>query len=826
MAWLVAATCSCDFAARGQAAAAAFSIDSSGGPKDFVDARAEWTRLSKAGEHVDGLSRAMHQLERMSGDERRYDDSMRREMAILALTSLKHIAAAEGANETYDRLASELHDRMETLRGGDREHADTAIAYATYWTESSRPGIGLPYLLTAAQLHERVGATFMLIADYQGVSVCLAQMGRHEEALNAERKAKRLAESYFVEPGVRPSRDDEWMQYVSFIEQWMERAAQPGEGDELWRLWEKLRPIDERYYPKPTLYLSPLTPAELLAAAGDGERAERLIVLAEKVAQRFAKPGEFESDLTCRRATVTHLLGKSAAALPHFERCHALMRAKRARPDPGLEFRYGEALEATGKFAEAVAAYRNSLVRLEEVRSSFELRDRTTFFETPAAERYWAVTRSLARLAAQETGAARRTRVVAGLRSVDGFKARQLTELTGRSGAGSDLELEEALTPQEALLVYVMTKRELIVLGITRDAEVAALVPLPNDLRRNLRALSGNLASPTKPRAELERDVVRLSAPFLEPVASLVREKQRLIVVPDGELALLPFDLLSLATDSYVPVHERHEVSLVPALAFLGSRNRGMGTGFWGLGDPVYSARAPAAILRGSQPKQVDASRIREYFAPLPETRREVEAIARLFPGEHRIVLGKEATETSVQQANLAQYKFLHFATHGVVGNDLPNLSEPALILSEEQGHDGYLTSTEVEQLRLQADLTVLSACKTGDGEIVTGEGVLGMGRAFLTAGSKSVLVSLWSVDSAATEALMVRFYEHLRRGERPAQALRGAKAELRQDSGDTSAQRQLVFKPTSGSGAAAEVSRADWQHPFYWAAFTLFGRP
>ena len=137
------------------------------------------------------------------------------------------------------------------------------------------------------------------------------------------------------------------------------------------------------------------------------------------------------------------------------------------------------------------------------------------------------------------------------------------------------------------------------------------------------------------------------------------------------------------------------------------------------------------------------------------------------------------------------------------LGGEVPGVGEPALVLGEEPNEDGFLTSSEVGKLKIGAELTVLSACNTGSGEFVTGEGVMGMSRAFLAAGSRSVVVSLWPVASKQTERLMVDFYRHLRGGKPAAEALRAAKLDLIEQARKT------------GSIEA---------HPFFWAPFILLG--
>ena len=188
---------------------------------------------------------------------------------------------------------------------------------------------------------------------------------------------------------------------------------------------------------------------------------------------------------------------------------------------------------------------------------------------------------------------------------------------------------------------------------------------------------------------------------------------------------------------------------------------------------------------------------IETYFDQLPGTRKEVGKIAEMFPGKKvRALYDKEATESAVKTEDLQNYRYIHLATHGILGGEVPGIGEPALVFAGESGEDGLLLASEAEKLKLKADMTILSACKTGSGHYVTGEGVLGMGRSFLLAGSSSVVVSLWSVADEETAALMVALYRHRQAGKSPADALRLAALEVR----------------TSNP------------HPFYWAAFIVIG--
>jgi CHAT domain-containing protein len=147
---------------------------------------------------------------------------------------------------------------------------------------------------------------------------------------------------------------------------------------------------------------------------------------------------------------------------------------------------------------------------------------------------------------------------------------------------------------------------------------------------------------------------------------------------------------------------------------------------------------------------------------------------------------------------NLGDYSKIVFATHGYFGKGLPGINEPVLVFTlVPPGTDGYLRMSEVMGLRMNADVVALTACQTGLGKTISGEGTMGMGRAFQYAGAKSVLMSLWSVDEAASINLVESFFGHLRDGKNKTESLRLARDGIR---------------------------KAGYDHPFFWSAFILVG--
>ncbi|HYE74233.1 MAG TPA: CHAT domain-containing protein, partial [Blastocatellia bacterium] len=187
---------------------------------------------------------------------------------------------------------------------------------------------------------------------------------------------------------------------------------------------------------------------------------------------------------------------------------------------------------------------------------------------------------------------------------------------------------------------------------------------------------------------------------------------------------------------------------------------------------------------------------------PLPFSGQEAKAIEALTrPQERQVWTGLAASRATVLKANLSQYRILHFATHGLLNSQTPELSGLVLSLFDEKGaeQNGILQLHEIYNLKLNAELVVLSACETALGKEIRGEGHIGMTRGFMYAGATRVLASLWKVNDEATRDLMKLFYEKLLREKlRPAAALRAAQIEMRK--------------------------QKRWQSPYFWGAFVLQG--
>ncbi len=318
-----------------------------------------------------------------------------------------------------------------------------------------------------------------------------------------------------------------------------------------------------------------------------------------------------------------------------------------------------------------------------------------------------------------------------------------------------------------------------------------------------------------------------LSRMLLGPATSQLAAK-RLVIVAPGVLAYLPFASLPVAED-HLPLVATHEIVNLPSASVLSAvRHETEGRKpasktIAVLADPVFErsdprvgrgvARAKAAAettlavtaensVLTQAIRNVNPSSTRAGLSRLAFSRQEADAIFAFASRQ----TGFKATDFNASRATaisqqLADYRILHFATHGLLNNEHPELSGLVFSLVDETGRaeDGFLRLHEVFNLKLNADLVVLSACETGLGKEIKGEGLIGLTRGFMYAGAPRVVTSLWNVDDLATAELMRLFYRGmLQESLRPAAALRAAQYEL-------SRQKR-------------------WSSPYFWAGFVLQG--
>ncbi|MEW5974218.1 MAG: CHAT domain-containing protein [Acidobacteriota bacterium] len=420
---------------------------------------------------------------------------------------------------------------------------------------------------------------------------------------------------------------------------------------------------------------------------------------------------------------------------------------------------------------------------------------------------------------------------------------------------------KEVLDPDSLLLEYLMGEERSFLWALTPMSLTSYVLPpraeLEPQARRVYDLLTARNRRPgetpgqrTERLAQAEAEYLRatgiLSGSLLGPVAALLPGK-RLIIVSEGALQYIPFGVLPTpggaesgsgrdnneqSKEEAVPLIAEHEVVNLPSASVLAVLRRELKgrprapKEVAVLADPVFRADDPRLKLRqprmnpesgGVQPVAaagqgqgnlgLDVTRSAEEsgvsdFRRLRFSRQEADAIAALVPAQKSLrAVDFEASRVTATSPDLGRYGVVHIATHGLLNNRHPELSGVVLSLVDEAGRpqDGFMRLHEIYNLRLGADLVVLSACQTALGSQFKGEGLVGLTRGFMYAGAPRVMASLWSVDDRATAELMKRFYERLLRDqERPAAALRAAQVSMWKEK--------------------------RWRPPYFWAGFAMQG--
>jgi CHAT domain-containing protein/Tfp pilus assembly protein PilF len=378
------------------------------------------------------------------------------------------------------------------------------------------------------------------------------------------------------------------------------------------------------------------------------------------------------------------------------------------------------------------------------------------------------------------------------------------------------LLLEYSLgTPHSYLWVVSQTGLKSFALPAAKEINQAA--------QRFIEVLHGStdFYSSDEPQAQTDNIVAnawRLSTLLLGPVASQLGEK-RLVIVADDILQAVPFAALpdisvgKPGAANLQPLILRHEIVSAPSLSTLATlhtetnENKSWSKELFVLADPVFYGddermKPTAQNERKQQSSPVKIKRNGKQLERLKGSRTEAEGIRSLLPAiKVTTAMDFDASRSFLSSVDLGQYRYVHFATHGLIDTRRPELTSIVLSLVDETGapQDGFYRAHEVYNLRLGADLVVLSACDTGSGKIVKGEGLIGLTRGFMYAGAKRVMVSLWAITDESTPDLMVSFYKKIiLEGKRPAEALRAAQIEMWK--GDK------------------------WKAPHYWAGFVLQG--
>jgi CHAT domain-containing protein/predicted DNA-binding protein YlxM (UPF0122 family) len=417
---------------------------------------------------------------------------------------------------------------------------------------------------------------------------------------------------------------------------------------------------------------------------------------------------------------------------------------------------------------------------------------------------------------------------------------------------------QQVLDPETLLLEYSLGENASYLFVVSRTSITSHRLPKRAEIEAATRRVRELLTAPqpqpgdteAKYQARLKEakegywpQAAELSRMVLGPVASQLGKK-RLAIVADGVLQYIPFAAIPEPSSGNEggrnsgaepqPLFVEHEIVSLPSASTLATLRRETAgrkpaeKSLAVLADPVFTGddtrvrqdvgKADAkekTRSAGSDETDIVSLQMtrsgRETgvigaeagFGRLLSTRREAAAISALVPDLDRMqALDFDASRTTALRPELGEYRIVHFATHGLLNNIHPELSGIVLSLVDKEGQpqDGFLRLQDIYNLKLSAELVTLSACQTGLGKEIKGEGLIGLARGFMYAGAPRIVASLWKVDDRATSELMKRFYQGMLGPEalRPAGALRQAQLSI--------------------------WKQKQWREPYYWAAFVLQG--
>jgi CHAT domain-containing protein len=408
-------------------------------------------------------------------------------------------------------------------------------------------------------------------------------------------------------------------------------------------------------------------------------------------------------------------------------------------------------------------------------------------------------------------------------RLIEDIRARSPAyEQTIRPTAWKLSRIQEQVIPddQTVLLEYSLGSEKSYLWTITRSGIKSYELPGEEQIVEVAKRVYDLLK--TAPEANADKELAaaaqELAKIILWPAAEELN-KGRIIVVPDGILNYIPFQILPSPRNNELLV-ANSEIINTPSASILGelqheAAQRQPATNLLAaFGDPIF---APTfAQAKNAKEPQIATARLRSALRDMKVNtdgfdltavtrlfyaKRELESLREVAGEKTLIVSDYAATREQFLSTDLTQYSMLHLVTHGYFDPKRPEVS--GLLLStvnrEEKPLNGFVGLQDIYELRAPVLLVVLSACQTALGKDVRGEGLLGVTRGFMYAGASSVVASLWQVDDAATAELMKLFYSNmLQRGMKPGEALRAAQNSIRQ--------------------------RPEWRSPYYWAAFTLQG--
>jgi len=383
-------------------------------------------------------------------------------------------------------------------------------------------------------------------------------------------------------------------------------------------------------------------------------------------------------------------------------------------------------------------------------------------------------------------------------------------EIRSKSPYYADLKYPEVITlketqrkllnPKTAFIAYTIGKENSYGFVITKNNLMIFPVPKKSVIQNLVSDYLKVITDKDYKNFNLGYDLYQALVP-----SNLNKSIRKIIFIPDDILHFLPFETLVTEENNSHWLVKDYQITYAPSISsyreIIHRKKKNKSSRHYDIlafGDPDFG-QLESEANGGDIFQNFYASNAFNFYR-LKYSGTEIERISSLFKEKKEDIFIREAaTEKQLKNLNLDDYKIIHFATHSLIDDKKPARSSIVLSLNSSDEEDGFIQMREIYNLNLNSDLITLSACQTGLGQFIKGEGIEGLNRSFFFAGASSVLMSLWAVNDQATYQLMERFYSHLRSSEPIANSLRNAKLEM--------------------------ISSEAVSHPYYWAGFIVSGK-
>lgn len=370
-------------------------------------------------------------------------------------------------------------------------------------------------------------------------------------------------------------------------------------------------------------------------------------------------------------------------------------------------------------------------------------------------------------------------------------------------------QLQQVLDDKTAIRTYFIGDSLLSIFTITKDSismdKSLKGKGFDDEIMEFRRLITSNTLADVK--KYIKEAYANYTLLFPKPLPVQIK---RLLIIPDGNLGMIPFE--ALFTEEYTGKVENFnkypyliknsEITYNYSTSLFYKQYNSMGGANQAENDKWLGI---APVFTGSQDLVVDGN----YISPLPGSENEINTIQKNLDKKNwktKSMLFKNASEEFIKSADIKQYSYLHIATHGFVNSEKPELSGIVLSDNKAGNNDGVLYSGEIYNLDLNSNLVVLSACETGLGKVSKGEGIIGLTRALMYAGTKDIMVSLWKVADISTSELMIDFYNFLMEKE-------------------YAADKSFIFCEALHDAKLKMIEKKEFSHPFFWSPFILIGQ-